>query len=218
MKIIAHRGCSERFTENTMESFSEAIKTGSSILETDICITLDKILVITHNNVDKDTGKTISKTNFSNSEHLNLDTFLQAFSSMNVLFVFDLKEFTSDITILKILMNKLHSYDVCHKSTIASFNGLHLEYLRDYRLAGIKTALITESIDCDFFKKTVEKTEIDYLIVPVAHATSELIYKCPVPVMAYTCNTLGYFKHCLEIGIHGIFSDCPERFNQKNVP
>ena len=216
MNIIAHRGCSERFPENTMESFSEAILSGTNILEADICLTLDKILVITHNNVDKVTGKSISKTKFSG--HLGLDTFLQAFYRMDVLFVFDVKEFTSNTLIVKLLMDKLYSYDVCHRSTIASFNGAHVEYLRDYRLEGIKTALISESIDCDFFKKTVEKTEIDYLIVPVAHATKELIDRCPVPVMAYTCNTPGYFKHCLEIGIHGIFSDCPECFKSKNGP
>ena len=212
MKIIAHRGSSKIFKENTLDAFRESVNSGVKILELDVCICRNKHLVVSHENVDKKTGVPISDT--VQNTHLKLETFLKAFSCLDVEFIFDVKEFTSSVLIIQLLMEKLNCYGVCHKSIIASFNESHLEFLRDYRLPGLKIALISERIECDFFKKLVEKTEIDFLIVPVSHTTRELVEKCSVPVLAYTCNTIGMFEYCRNIGTQGVFSDCPEDFVQ----
>ena len=193
------------FPENTIESFQQAINDGILFLETDVCICKDGTLVLLHDNVDRKTGQLISDTNPGNI--LTLDTFLETFNTFDVEFIFDVKEFSSSTTIIKRLMETLNRYGVCSKSTIASFNDFHIEYMRDYRLPGIKTALISERIECDFFKKTVSRTDIDFLVVPVMHVTRELVVKCPVPVLAYTCNTSGFFEYCLKIGVHGVFTD-----------
>lgn len=210
MKIIAHRGSSKRFPENTLNAFHESVESGVKVVEADICMCKNGTLVVSHENVDKHTGVSISDT--IESTHLTLEMFLHAFSCLDVEFIFDVKEFTSKTLIIKLLMEKLCYHGVCDKSTIASFNESHVEFLRDYRLPGLKIALISERIECDFFQKVVEKTEIDFLIVPVAHTTRELIVKCPVPVLAYTCNTRGMLEYCLGIGVRGVFSDCPEDF------
>ena len=205
MKIIAHRGSSMDFPDNTIESFQQAISDGVKILETDVCICKDGTLVLSHDNVDRKTGQLISDAN--PGVILTLDTFLETFSNFDVEFIFDVKEFSSNTTIIKLLMETLNRYGVCGNSTIASFNDFHIEYMRDYRLPGIKIALISERIEKDFFKKTVSKTDIDFLVVPVMHTTRELITNCPVPVLAYTCNTSGFFDYCLKIGVHGVFTD-----------
>jgi len=47
-KIIGHRGAPERAVENTEASFSAALEAGSSIIETDVRLTADNYIVISH--------------------------------------------------------------------------------------------------------------------------------------------------------------------------
>ncbi|NPA38484.1 MAG: glycerophosphodiester phosphodiesterase [Candidatus Nanohaloarchaeota archaeon] len=47
-KIIAHRGYSLAFQENTIESFLGAINSGADAIETDLHITKDKVIVLKH--------------------------------------------------------------------------------------------------------------------------------------------------------------------------
>lgn len=48
MKIIAHRGFSSRYPENTFESFDAAIAAGADFVETDVRMTSDGVLVCSH--------------------------------------------------------------------------------------------------------------------------------------------------------------------------
>lgn len=48
MKIVAHRGDSELFPENTMVSFDGAIKAGADAIELDVHMTSDRGLVVHH--------------------------------------------------------------------------------------------------------------------------------------------------------------------------
>jgi phosphatidylglycerol phospholipase C len=47
-QIIAHRGYKAKFPENSLLSFSEAVKAGSHALETDIHLTKDDVVVLSH--------------------------------------------------------------------------------------------------------------------------------------------------------------------------
>ena len=48
MKIVAHRGESQSYPENTMAAFRAAVKSGAACIETDIHLTADKQLVCFH--------------------------------------------------------------------------------------------------------------------------------------------------------------------------
>jgi len=48
MKVIAHRGYSGKFPENTMLAFKKAYKAGADEIELDVQLTKDKVLVIIH--------------------------------------------------------------------------------------------------------------------------------------------------------------------------
>lgn len=48
MKIIAHRGFSSRYPENSFESFDAAIAAGADCVETDVRMTCDGVLVCSH--------------------------------------------------------------------------------------------------------------------------------------------------------------------------
>ena len=47
-QCISHRGYKAKFPENTMLSFQEAVKVGTNALETDVHVTKDEIVVLSH--------------------------------------------------------------------------------------------------------------------------------------------------------------------------
>ncbi len=57
MKIIAHRGLSARYPENTLLAFKKAIEAGVDGIETDLRLTLDNKIILFHDrNLKKHTG------------------------------------------------------------------------------------------------------------------------------------------------------------------
>jgi glycerophosphoryl diester phosphodiesterase len=48
MKLIAHRGYSSHFPENTIASFDYAIKSGFNFIELDVHLTVDSVLIVMH--------------------------------------------------------------------------------------------------------------------------------------------------------------------------
>mgnify|MGYP002580929176 CR=1 FL=1 len=56
MKVMAHRGYSGVYPENTMLSFREAVKVGCDAIEMDVHETRDGRLVVIHDELDIDPG------------------------------------------------------------------------------------------------------------------------------------------------------------------
>ena len=57
MKIIAHRGLSAKYPENTLLAFKKAIEAGADGIETDMRLTLDNEIILFHDkNLKKHTG------------------------------------------------------------------------------------------------------------------------------------------------------------------
>ena len=56
MKVMAHRGYSGAYPENTMLSFREAVKVGCDAIEMDVHETRDGRLVVIHDELDIDPG------------------------------------------------------------------------------------------------------------------------------------------------------------------
>ena len=46
--VVAHRGYSGRYPENTASAFEAAIRTGADMIELDVCLTKDRIPVVIH--------------------------------------------------------------------------------------------------------------------------------------------------------------------------
>jgi len=55
--VIAHRGYSSAFQENSLDAFKEAIATGADIIEADLRQSIDKAIVLSHANVEDDTAQ-----------------------------------------------------------------------------------------------------------------------------------------------------------------
>lgn len=61
--LVGHRGQPQSFPENSLEGFEYAVQSGATYIETDIHVTADGIVVLSHDeNLNKLTGKNISIT------------------------------------------------------------------------------------------------------------------------------------------------------------
>lgn len=47
-RIIAHRGYSQKFPENTLQAFEAALRAGAEVLETDLQISHDGVVILRH--------------------------------------------------------------------------------------------------------------------------------------------------------------------------
>ena len=78
MKIIAHRGASQEYPENTLKAFARAIEIGVDAIETDVLRTADGILILHHDEADGLTSAALAKLAL---ERLSINTGLFAWTS-----------------------------------------------------------------------------------------------------------------------------------------
>lgn len=73
-RVVAHRGDSKHFPENTLPAFLSAVKMGIDVVETDVHITSDNIIVIWHDNtLERNTNGTGSIEEHTYHELLEYD-------------------------------------------------------------------------------------------------------------------------------------------------
>ncbi len=61
VQLVAHRGEPDTFPENSLEGFAHALRTGATYLETDVQLTADGVVVLSHDeNLRRLTGEAVS--------------------------------------------------------------------------------------------------------------------------------------------------------------
>ena len=72
MKIVAHRGFASKYSENTLEALSEAVKIGATMVEFDVQFTKDLTPIMIHDdNFMRTTGLNFSVFEITYDEPLN---------------------------------------------------------------------------------------------------------------------------------------------------
>lgn len=151
-KLIAHRGLSSLYPENTLPAFYGAAKYGFDAFELDVHTTKDGEWVVIHDDdvdhmtdgtgeVDNFTLEEILKLNIDNGNHIEdeqtkslalriptLRQTLEVCEEWNIPPVIELKK--CDITLLPTLKELLDEYEISSKAMIISFDK---EYLEVYR-------------------------------------------------------------------------------------
>ncbi|MEX2684298.1 MAG: glycerophosphodiester phosphodiesterase [Candidatus Sigynarchaeota archaeon] len=70
MTVIAHRGYSSRYPENTLLAFEKAIAIGADYIEFDVRLSKDGVLVVSHDASLERCGKVNARTNMSTLDEL----------------------------------------------------------------------------------------------------------------------------------------------------
>ena len=84
--IIAHRGFSAAYEDNSLEAFKAAIAAGADLIEADVRQSDDHIIVLSHDDVDDDTMKDLAKEGI-----IPLESLLKL-AKGKIALLFDMKE------------------------------------------------------------------------------------------------------------------------------
>lgn len=215
MEIIAHRGCSRKYGDNTMEAFKFAcdLKCG---IELDCQITMDKVIICSHNPFCKQSGTMTFERNYNEKVDVALeDVFLEVTTKC---FFIDIKDTRSESDVVSYLVNISRANGMIDKCVFASFNEFHLRDLceEEKKMGRIfNKAYITGNLHVDWFESKIRTWGISHIIIYKFQINKPLVTflkKQNVKVFVYTCNTPGTFSYCEECECDGIISDIPEYF------
>ena len=217
MEIIAHRGCSKKHGDNTMNAFKLASELNCGI-ELDCQITKDKVIICTHNPFCKETGIMTYDINYDENIHVKLhDVFVEVGNNVEYFFI-DIKDTRLESDVVFYLINLVIIHKIQNKCIFASFNEFHLRDICDEerrRTLFLKKAYITGNMEVDMFASKIKTWGLSYIIIYKFQINKTLVSFLKsqnVKLFVYTCNTIGTFHYCEECKCDGIISDIPEFF------
>lgn len=142
--IIAHRGHSDEYIDNTELSFISAMKMGFNMIELDINICKSKELVVYHDTIIN--GKNIEEYTLNELSAFNIITLYHYFKNINKNKIKTYIDIKGNNIVVNYLINFLNYNTFIDKSLlyIASFNITHLEELSKQNFNS-KLGLITSN-------------------------------------------------------------------------
>lgn len=231
MKIFAHRGSSGTHPENTLAAFRAAAALPIDGVEMDVHLTKDGEVVVIHDEkINRTTDgkgyvkdmtleelKQVDAGSWFSEEWRGeriptLDEVFEVFEGTSHRLNIEIK---SDIfpydglvdQVLKLAAKR----DLGDRLLLSSFN--HEDVLQVCRDTELKSAILTSQIYVDVYDYArVIGTKQIHVSLPAAfrRMTTDALIK-GATVYVYTVNKLEYVEQLKQIGIHGIFTDYPER-------
>ncbi len=194
-RVVAHRGDSKHFPENTIEAFLSAVKMKIDVIETDVHLSKDDVVVIWHDDtLDRNTNGSGRIEDHSLQELLEFDagyTFTKdggktyPFRDKNVKlctleealvkcpnqrFNIDLK--TNDLKIVDEFIKVVRKHNAEHRVCCASFHLSNLLSIRE-KAPDILTSVTTEEVRPLLFKQKLN-------ILPKKLSERKIIFQVPV--------------------------------------
>lgn len=231
MKIYAHRGCSGSYPENTLVAFRAAAELPITGVEIDVHLTKDGEIVVIHDEkvnrttngkgyVKEMTLKELRELDCGSwySEEWNdekiptLDEVFDIFEETNHRLNIELK---TDVFPYDGLADKVVELAAERGFTdrvlISSFN--HEDVQSIVQGKQVESAILTFEVLVDVYDYArVIGTKRIHVSLPSAfrRMTTDALRKGAI-VYVYTVNDLSYAEELQKIGIHGIFTDYPEK-------
>lgn len=234
--VIAHRGFSREYPENTLAAFEAAIDAGADMIELDITLSADGKLVVIHDD-------TLSRTTDGGAGFVchrparellaldagrwfaaagqrvpALDAVLEAVGgriqlNIEVKPFYPLQAGRMLINALERLMRDLRERGLLDSTLFSSINFFVLEYLRGLDRS-VRLGLIYRRPLTDFDPVYVCTVLNAYSFHPYHRQLDEALltqmHELGVKVFPYTVNTRERMREMLEQGVDGMFTDCPD--------
>ena len=230
-KIIAHRGLSGSYPENTLIAFEAAKNAGVDWIETDISMLKDEELIIFH---DETLGRTVSgKKNISDcvwAELVNADAGIwkdKRYTGEKLLSLFDALSWAekNDVTLIlemkcygarqgrlaEVVANFLTPWQK-HQLIISSFD---IEFLYQFgriapemRLASIHKDM-PEDVECLTRTLGLEAMHLESDLV-LSKGSVQEFHNQGLEVRAWTVNDLQTASALIAIGVDMVMTDCPQ--------
>lgn len=225
MLIIGHRGAPSEVTENTMASFAAAIDAGADGIETDVRLTTDGALVLSHDDVQGHGGRISEMTSAElrgSGDVVLLEDLLGAFAARTTLYLeckglFEIGRFASAEPVASAVLDLITGIpDV----TISSFDPTAVAAVR------ARAPHIPVGLGCaEMFPVTgaIESAAAaGYEQVHPSHPALdrdvvEAAVRSGVQLIAWTVNDPARAIELRELGVAGVFTDDPRGLRAAGV-
>lgn len=231
MKVFAHRGSSGTHPENTLAAFRAAAALPIDGVEIDVHLTKDGEVVVIH---DEKINRTTNGKGYVKDMTLEelqqydagswfseewggervptLDEVLEIYEGTSHRLNIEIKSdiFPYDGLVEKVL-TIANNRGMSDRLLLSSFN--HEDVRHICRETEVKSAMLASQIYVDIYDYArVIGTKQVHVSLPGAFRkmTTDALIKGAI-VYVYTVNKLEYAEQLKQIGIHGIFTDYPER-------
>ena len=231
MNILAHRGYSAKYPENTFIAFEEAAKLNVWGVEFDVHLTKDNQLVVIHDeSIDRTSnGKGFVKdmtleelrafdfgtwfsSKFAGQRIPTLAEVLSVFKSTNHQINIEIKSDIFEYPGIEALVARdIHAFGVEERVIISSFN--HESTARFQQIMpNVKTALLFASLIINL-EEYVKTFSSDAIHIPYYYGMRSIVQQAirnGVVVRAYTVNDDGTARQMEALGVDAVFSDVVE--------
>jgi glycerophosphoryl diester phosphodiesterase len=232
-RVIAHRGFSGRAPENTLAAIRDAITIGADMVEVDVTMTADGQVIILHDEtLDRTTdghgpatGQTVDEIrrldagSWFGPEHRGerVPTLAEGLESVRgrILVNIEIKPEAVERGIVAEVAALIVEHSMHDQVVVSSFSP---EALRRIKIAD--PDVFTVSLFNDDFHDAMDPLEIVQqvgargLSISKDRVTPEIIERCHrhgIPVGVYTVNKRRHMRRLIDIGVHAIFTDHPDR-------
>ena len=210
MHLIAHRGYSDLYKDNTIEAFYAAIENNFDIIELDIQLTKDNYVIIYHDiNINDKLVRNMNLEQIKciDSDIITLECFFANIDLDKINVYLDVKgsEF-----ICIYLHNVLKNVNRNDKILIGSFNLKFLELLYQQDIT-YNLGIITENVLPDkiyeHYINTLNIAFVSFHWTVLNNRTIRFLHLKDVLVYSYTCKNDNIKKFIMEYDIDGIVSN-----------
>lgn len=226
VKIVAHRGYSSMFPENTMAAFMGACELGVDYIELDVQLTADGIPVVFHDtDMARITGQSGLVSDYTYEELVSLDAgswfdadfagekipnlqeALEYISAQNCMVYLELKDCGEVPGFEECVVEMVHTTGMQDRVMYASFN---YEYLRKIKEIDAESEILyNTTLD----KKTmIQEYPAEYYGLYLESATADLvetIHEAGGEVFVWTVTTPQEMVNLTDMGVDGIVTNYP---------
>lgn len=218
MIVIAHRGASAYFKENTLKAFKEAFNMSAQYMETDVQRSQDGVLVLYHDYALPD-GRKIKDLPFSQLKKYDVPSIEELFFAARNFSVKINLEIKNDYNLYpgieKQLFDFLNSAKTVNKEhlLLSSFDFETLKRVRALDIT-IKIGVLTRNFDV----KQALSLNAYSLNISEKRINADIIKICKennLKTFVYTVNDLSRARELEAMGADGIFSDFPDLISKQ---
>lgn len=225
VEIMAHRGDSFRFPENTMVAFQSAADAGADYVELDVRQTLDGVLVVMHDsNLQRTTGvnREVCDITYEELRRLSvkkdagiwstretiptLEEVLQLLKNTGLMLNIELKPCREDSYEKKVI-SLVSKADMQSRCLIASSDCGILRRVKSYA-PEIRTAYVS----CDFNKNILQLKYADAISLNVSCVNATIVHLSHLAekqIYVWTINTKKMLDKAIALGVDGVITDNP---------
>ena len=221
--FFAHRGYRNKEPENTLSSFSEAIKKGAQVLEVDVLCTKDREVVCSHNyelEIQTDLSGDISGLEYSYIKTANvghrwenkndyipklIDVLRVGSEKTKFNIEIKTKKITDMLTARKVL-EIIKKEKISNRVLISSFNPLVLWYIK-WMDSNIRTGYLYDNPKLLFLKNIIHP---DCIHPNVSLISKNLITHCRergLRINVWTVNNKPSIHWLIKLGVDGVITD-----------